>query len=303
MIIELEKIKDVFNNIPKQKILQITNEITDRLERGEKIIEGAKGTGEGEWDWRTEADTRIQKFILDYFDSSSLSGSYKIDAEEADLVEVNNNDTDKQWKLVIDPLDGTSSFSKGQKTWGVMVGACDLKNNLFYSWNMVSSGEVFDGEVKDERVLKRSFKDKINTGEKINIDVYDYKSGASERFGEVFEGVAEVEKINYNQTSYPAAVWAGWELYNGNLDGLLWLPSDQGKKWYPNYDLIFLGALIQKGYKIRIGKLKNNNGLLKNAMIVIAPSEEDVNILWNTGLAMTPQEQSQKIIAIDILEI
>ena len=62
--------------------------------------------------------------------------------------------------------------------------------------------------------------------------------------------------------------------------------SELGKKWYPDYDLIFLGALSYQGFKIRLGKIEGNN-----ALIAIAPSDEDVERLYSVGLSMLSDDQ------------
>ena len=82
------------------------------------------------------------------------------------------------------------------------------------------------------------------------------------------------------------------------MNGLLWLPSNQGKKWYPDYDLIFLGALQKKGYEILIGKIKNNN-----ALIAVAPTKKDVEKLYQIGTNLVPKQLKTKIIKTTDLSI
>lgn len=286
---DLEKVVEVFDELPAEKILEVAQDVQKKLQTDQSLEQQEKG--EDEWGWVTKADTEIQKMILDYFKNSSLAGTYKIIAEEK--FEDEGGSEQKSWQLVIDPLDGTSAFRKGKETWGVMIGACDEKGVLQYSWNLVSSGDVYkiDLSAKSE---KKSFAEKVASGAKVAIDVYDYKSGASEKFGEIFEGKSSFKSDQYEQTSYPAAIWAGWELYQGNLDGLLWVPSDKGKKWYPDYDLIFLGALLQQGFKMRLAKIEGNI-----AIVVIAPSDEDVDSLYNIGCDMITDEQKKIIEIVD----
>ncbi|NQV12694.1 MAG: hypothetical protein HQ530_00125 [Parcubacteria group bacterium] len=276
----LTQIAKVFNKIPTQEILGIAQDVQQKLQQDQSLAQQEKG--EDEWGWVTKADKDIQELIIKYFAQSALAGSYTVKAEE----ELTGKDTptNPRWQLIIDPLDGTSAFRKGKDTWGVMIGVCNRAGELIVSWNMISTGEVYmSGEKTSSRP---SFADKITTGKPVIIDVYDYKSGAAEKFGNLFEQQTGYKTGQYEQTSYPAAVWAGWELYQGNLDGLLWVPSDKGKKWYPDYDLIFTGALQQQGLQIRLGKIKGNI-----ALVVIAPSQQDVEDLTKVSLEMMTSKQ------------
>jgi hypothetical protein len=134
----------------------------------------------------------------------------------------------------------------------------------------------------------------------LSIDVYDYGAGAADRFPKVFESKTSENVLSkqIQVTSYPAAVWAGWGLYNGQLNGLLWLPSDQGKCSYPDYDLTFLGALKEQGWKIALGK--QGNVVL---MIAVAPTEDEMKILWETGISMIPREVASSLVCDKDLRI
>ena len=79
-------------------------------------------------------------------------------------------------------------------------------------------------------------------------------------------------------------------MYQEKVNGLLWLPSKKGKKWYPDYDLVFLGALFNKGYNIIIGKKDNNN-----SMIAIGLTLKDAEKLYEIGLSLLPKNQRQKM--------
>lgn len=278
---DFQQIVNVISSIPSQKLLDIAEDIKKRMKTDPSLIEM-----KDKKEYVTQADIQIQLFILKYMQDSKLRGTYKIKAEE-ELTKGEMNLNNADWQLIIDSLDGTSAFCKGQETWGVMVGACDPGGVLQYSWNLVSSGDVY---ANDDAEVLISFKKKVERGETLAIDVYDYGAGSSEKFGGVFEKLSGLSSNQYIQTSYPAAVWAGWELFNKKLNGLLWLPSKKGKKYYPDYDLIFLGALQSKGYSIRLAKIENSN-----AMISIAPTEEDLDLLWKTGLELVPEEQKQQL--------
>jgi len=283
--IPLKEIIKVFEGIEAGKILAVAKNIQAKLITDENLI--LKGNKD-EYKLVTQADIEIQKILLNYFDNSSLKGTYEVIAEEKILNK--NVSKNVSWKLLIDPLDGTSSFKDQKNTWGVMVGACDLSGVIRYSYNIISSGEIYKTEGTKKLKLK-SFEQLIKTKKKILIDVYDYDSGASTKFDPVFEKKFKINSNQYGKTSYPAAIWTGWQLFNQKLNGLLWFPSNQGKKWYPDYDLIFLSALQKRGYEILIGKIENNN-----ALITVAPTKKDVEKLYQIGTNLIPKQLKTKII-------
>lgn len=255
------KIKTLFANIPAKEILAIAKRYQPKIISGDIKVEikpdGTKVT---------PADFEIQKLLIDYFRSSPLSQYFTVQGEETMTSEKQIN---KPFKIIIDPLDGTSSFAKGLATWGTMIGLCDTRQ-LIYSWCVISTGEIFSSE-NPKKIPLKSWKEIRKNGGQPTVDVYDYKkeNGARDKFPAVFK-----------TTAYPAAIWAAWELFNGRLDGLIWLPSDEGKKNYPDYDLVFLDALKRQGWKILLGK-----------MIVIAPTPEDAQELWNIGITLIGDKQ------------
>ena len=267
----LKEIIKVFNQIESADIICLAKKIQKQLITDTSLIKN----NDDIYKIVTQADIEIQKKLLNYFENSSLKGTYEVIAEEKIINKQKNKNV--QWRLLIDPLDGTSSFKNQKNTWGIMIGACDMNGILKYSYNIVSTGEIYKTENNKKLTLK-SFKQLTKTGKKILVDIYDYSSGASARFDSVFEQQFSIGPSQYDKTSYPAAIWAGWQLYNQKLNGLLWLPSNQGKKWYPDYDLIFLSALQKRGYKILIGKIENNN-----ALITLAPTKKDVEKLYQIG--------------------
>lgn len=281
--IPLRKIIEVFKQINVKDILSIAKDIQKRLLSDKSLI--LKGS-KNEYKLVTQADIEIQKLLLDYFYNTSLKGTYKVIAEET--IQNNKNIKNTGWKLIIDPLDGTSSFKKQSGMWGVMVGACDNMGILRYSWNLISTGEIYTSGYKSSQ--KISFKNKIAKEKFISIDVYDYDSSSSDRFKDIFKSYFNVGNDQIIQTSYPAAIWAGYKLYTGGLDGLLWLPSNKGKKSYPGYDLIFLGALLNKGYNVIIGKTG-----LNNSMLVVAPVIKDAEKLYKVGLDLLPAGKKNKM--------
>lgn len=278
--IPLKEIVKVFNQINSKEIILLAKKIQKELISNKSLI---KNNGDI-YKVVTQADIEIQKYLLNYFENSSLKNTYQIIAEEK---YVKKNNSNVIWKLIIDPLDGTSSFKNQKNTWGVMIGACDMNDVLKYSYNIISTGEIFKTENKNKTKLK-SFEELIKNDQKVSIDVYDYDSGISNSFSNL-----------YKKTSYPAAIWAGWQLYQQKINGLLWLPSDQGKKYYPDYDLIFLGSLLSKGYNIIIGKSNS-----KNYLIAVGPTVKDTEILYESGLRLISKSTSSKLIKyINLLKI
>lgn len=267
----LKKIIEVFNQINSKEIILLAKKIQKQLIINKNLIKNSSDI----YKVVTQADIEIQKYLLNYFENSSLKNTYEIIAEERYVKKNNNNVI---WKLIIDPLDGTNSFKNQRNTWGVMVGACDMNGVLRYSYNIISTGEIYKTQSGNKLKLQ-SFKQLKQSGKNITIDVYDYGSGAFDLFNNF-----------YKKTSYPAAIWAGWQLYQQKLNGLLWLPSDKGKKFYPGYDLIFLGALLDKGYGIIIGRTNS-----KNSMIAIASTLDDAQKLYQIGLNLIPPNLRQKM--------
>jgi len=278
-VIPLKKIIQIFSRIPSNDIISIAKNIQKKLLTDENLV---NKNDEKIYKLVTQADVDIQALLLSYFSNSSLKNTYNVIAEEKIL----NRTTNKTatWNLVIDPLDGTTSFRNQSKSWGVMVGACDNNGILRYSWNLLSTGEIFTSNCI--KIIKASFLNKVKTKNNISIDVYDYGSSISNRFKEVFKTSFKIKEDRIVQTSYPAAIWAGYKLITGELDGLLWLPSNKGKKFYPDYDLVFLKALLDKGYSVIIGKVNSNN-----CLIVVAPTIKDTEKLYRVGLKLIQSNQ------------
>jgi fructose-1,6-bisphosphatase/inositol monophosphatase family enzyme len=119
--------------------LEIAGRIRAALQTNPKLIQ-LKDKKE----YVTQADIQIQKYLLNYFINSPLAGTYSIKAEEKlSQEEQKQNRSNCQFQLIIDPLDGTSAFCKGEETWGSMVGLCDQEGRIIYSWNLISNGEIF----------------------------------------------------------------------------------------------------------------------------------------------------------------
>jgi fructose-1,6-bisphosphatase/inositol monophosphatase family enzyme len=126
----------VFKGIPAQALLARAADARAALTANPELVRLKKG---GEL--VTQADIEIQEQLLCYFAGSALAGTYCVRAEEqldagcpaADARAV-------KWQLIVDPLDGTGAFCRGEPFWGVMAGLCDRSGALVYSWNLLSSG-------------------------------------------------------------------------------------------------------------------------------------------------------------------
>ncbi len=241
----------VFNALPAKQLLTVAKEIQQRIQTDASLV-----TLKDKKEYVTKADYALQQIILDYFAQSELAGTYRICSEETLNQDQQVQVTNPTWELILDPLDGTTAFCQQQETWGVMVGARDLQGQIVYSWNLVSTGDVYSTSSAATQPIAS-----INTKLE-RIDVYDYGVNKTEFFSQ--------------QTSYPAAVWTGWQLYQGKLDGLLWLSSSAGKQHYPDYDLIFLGALQAQGWKI---DLQKQQGVV--VRVAVAKTNENLLTLIN----------------------
>ena len=265
-----------FDSLPKKEILEYANNIQERIMSGDETMIRKKNDGT----LVTEADTKIEQMIIDCFNKSSLKNLCGIRGEE----KVGDVAKSGLWTLLIDPIDGSGSLVKGNLTWGIMVGLLDESNILRYAWNLLSTGDIFATGMENTMPAKISLKRTANP----KIDFYDYGSGQEEIFR---TALAEMGIQNSELTSCPAAVWAGWKLYQNELSALVWVVGENEKKTYPDYDLIFLATLIEQEYKVRLGKF----GSGENGIIVIAPTDEDADMLYKIGLAIVSRKNTSSI--------
>ena len=286
-----EVIRKIFDGIPVAALLAIAAETHTNLQSVTSATDSRVSWHKDATEIVTEADLQMQECLLSHFANSALAGSYSIKAEEEvpDAYQLPAADTaNMQWQLLIDPLDGTSSFCRGEETWGTMVGLCDRQGLLVYSWNMVSGGQQYStwSAHTAESHLGWSGKSEIR------IDVYDYGAGVAERFPEQLERVSagQCSAAQVTVSSLPAAVAAGLALFEKRLDGLLWLPSDQGKKVYPDYDLVFLGALREQGWHVVLGTTA-----LGVELVAVAANQEQADLLWQTGLHLLPAKHAEML--------
>ncbi len=254
-----------FSSLPKEKILECARSVQKRIMSGDKTAIKEKN----DHTIVTEADIRIEQMIIDCLNGSPLKDLCGIRGEE----NVGNIEKKGMWTLLMDPIDGSSSLVKGKETWGVMIGLLDENGILQYSWNLISTGEVFGNAMADGSLVKA----KLSQIKKPIIDFYDYSSGQGDFFR---SELAKAGVKNSELTSYPAAVWAGWKLFQNELSALVWVMGENEKKIYPDYDLIFLKALTEQGYKLRLGKLASN----ENGILVVAPTDEDADLLYKAAL-------------------
>jgi hypothetical protein len=192
-----------------------------------------------------------------------------------------------RWTILIDPIDGSYAFDQGSEMWGVMVGFLDEQGILKYSWNLLSTGEIFETSTTKLLPARKS----LSQTEEPSIDFYDYGSGEKDIFQEKLRPVG---LNNCEITSLPAALWAGWKLYKNNLSALVWIMGEHEKKIYPDYDLIFLDILKRQGYKMRLGKLISS----ENAIVVVAPTDEDADMLYKIAFDIVSRKSNLEITEI-----
>ncbi len=278
----IDAMRELLEALPFGELIGIANTYQSKIVSGEIAI-----TNKSKYEIVSPVDVAIQKRIEEYLRNSDLYRYFSIIGEEETGAQVET--TQKPFTVLIDPLDGTSEYVKGGRRCGIMVGICDSNGVLIESVNCTIDGEIIS-QSKTQTTIIESFAEKKAQNKKISIDVYDYGAGSAEKY--------KTENPEYEITSYPSALWAGRELYNGNLDGMLWLPSMEGKKYYPDYDLIFLGALKKQGWKILLG-----TSSMVVEMVVVAPTEMDADFLWNTGISMLSKDKITEIRKMDELRI
>lgn len=239
------RIVSAFQTISTTDLLKIAHQVQQRLRSGQLSVQQKVGD-----ELVTDADQLIQQYIVRHFEACLEGVPFSILAEE-ELVR--DKVLSPEGILVIDPLDGTSSFVRGEPTWGLMVGWVSSVGALEISWNLLSSGQIYTS-LNASSLTQPKF-----TGTRCLIDLWDYDSGAREQFSEILSSVNDTTTVltNVSTTACPAAVWAGWKLLVGELDGLLWLPGTRGKRSYPEYDLIMLGSLVAAGWRVCMGRAKD----------------------------------------------
>jgi hypothetical protein len=186
-----------------------------------------------DWDVTTEADNQTQKRIVKYFNIKELEGTFAIMGEEFQKVNPNAS-----WNLLIDPIDGTASFVNGGE-WGILIGAADLEGNLIYSMLISSSGRCYFADCRQD-----PSKNFDTVSQPMRMDIFNYEMDIPEDFVKTLENDFRNIEISKNV----AASISYSMLLEDELDSLVWLPSESGKKIYPYYDLIGLGVLRAAGF-------------------------------------------------------
>lgn len=283
-----EMARAFFETLPKEEILTYAKNIQNKIMSGDETTVQKKNDGT----LVTEADTAVERMIVDRFNKSNIAKLCAIRGEEG----VANTQSEGKWTLVIDPIDGSSSLVKGTDTWGVMVGLLDENGLLKYSWNTISTGETFQTNDNNPTTKKNPEMKSLREQKNIRIDFYDYKSGQEALFSKEFE---DILKSNFELTSCPSAVSAGWQLYSGELSALVWVPGENEKKTYPDYDILFLAPVAEQGFCVRIGKLENS----QNAIIIVAPTEEDAEMLYGIAEKIAAKKSNIKINKIRTLKL
>ena len=90
----------------------------------------------------TEVDVEIEKFIR--HEISNKYPNHSLHGEEEE--DVNNNSS---YRWIIDPIDGTLSFSSGVPFYGILIGLCFQNEIIYGSYRLPSYNDFFlssDGE-------------------------------------------------------------------------------------------------------------------------------------------------------------
>ena len=281
---ETALIKATFDQIPVREVLAIARRVQSSIVADPRAVIRKNSS-----EIVTKADLEIQRILIQYFAESPLAGMYKIKAEEETARAVESDSA--QLQLLIDPLDGTNPFVRGEPLWGTMVGLCNSQGVLQYSWNLLSDGSIYSSNGAQELPPASWESDRSR---ELAIDLFDYGAGVAMR-------AAQMLGRRCRATSMPSAVWTGWMLLRGELDGLLWLPSSLGKRSYPDYDLVFLGALAARGFKVALGL--SSGASQEVAMVAVAPCEAGLEQLWNAGVSLLSGEQRAILERSDELRI
>lgn len=281
----------VFQNLPAQKILTLAKTIQSQIPNDASLVKN-----KASWDLVTKADMDVQNLVLDYFCASDLAGTFVINAEENLLPRHVLTPKNPTWQLVLDPIDGTNPFARGEPTWGTMVGACDMEGNGIVSWNQLSDGRIYASYDQVTLCEPQGTPTKLQ-GEFLSIDFCDYGTNQSEKFLAQVALLLPERKI-FTTNSYNAAIWAGASLFYHENNALVWIATDGEKKFYPAYDLIYLGALAAQGYVTRIGKIGT-----ENALIVVAKTEKIAAKLWQAGLATMQKKLAEQVKEVGGLQV
>jgi hypothetical protein len=273
-------IEESLRGIPTDRILALARSVQAAIASGAQQVKSKDAS-----ELVTQADIEIQQLLVDYFAQSPLAGRYLLKTEEA--CSSQGSTVSASLQVIIDPLDGTTPFARGESLWGTMVGVCDPAGGLLYSWNLLSDGTVYTSfDAKSIPCTPW----RARTGS-IVIDLFDYGAG-------VAASCATAIAPRCGAVTTPSAVWTGWRIAQGEIDGLLWLPSVRGKCSYPDYDLVFLGALERRGYKVALGCRNDQVDL-----VAVAPTAEDLDTLWRVGLDAITPDALRSIVRRDSLQI
>jgi hypothetical protein len=277
---DVSTLESVFSGIPAAELLSLAE---DCRARSEQDVDFLRRKEDGQY--VTKADVAIQLRLLEYFAGSALGGCYVVKAEEQiDLPVFPRQPLEQCGQLIIDPLDGTDMFFRGGNEWGSMVGWADGDGRLQYSWNLFSDGSVYCSLQSGGQTLA-SLAERFRASDVLHVDIFDYGAGAAADVAAALSSVLESENPagRIRPTAFPSAIAAGRALCRNELDCLIWLPSERGKRSYPDYDLIFLGALRDRGWHIALG-CKQEEILA----VVVAPTARDLDLLWRVAESFLP---------------
>ena len=75
----------------------------------------------------SEVDLHSERCLIEFFNSRFYSGDFSFITEESHT----KTSPQSKYYLIIDPLDGTKPYLKGEKTFGISLGICTNKKFLF----------------------------------------------------------------------------------------------------------------------------------------------------------------------------
>ncbi len=235
----------------------------------------------------TAADTALQQMILQHWAASGAAGQYAIWAEEELGPEWAEQPADPDWYLLVDPIDGTSAFARGEDQWGTMVGGLNRDGSWRASWNVTAGGEMYTNWGPAPRPAATPLAER----ETVQLLYCDYGAGGEPA------AVAAVRALTQRPVTtvvVPAAVCEGAALTYGRADALLWVASGEGKRTYPLYDLVYLGALTAQGWVVRLGFAGRDVML-----VVVAATVADAEALVKVGRGQLRPEHRLERVAAD----
>jgi hypothetical protein len=164
------------------------------------------------------------------------------------------------------------------------------------SWDQLSDGRIFTSYDQVLLCEPQGTQTRVKR-EFLRIDFCDFETDQSEIFLVNIRRVLPEREIMVTDR-YKCAIWAGSSLSYGENQALVWIATDGQKKFYPAYDLIYLGALSAQGWCVKLGKVGT-----ENALIVVAKTEEIAAKLWQASLSTMQKKLAEQVREVAGLQI